>query len=295
MESDYGKIIQYRNTRKFILHSKNNDLWSAIEQRDAKWLAEIIQSVPAADRATVVDSHRISVKHRQSAINSHQHSYPLHEVCRRGWVDGVTLILDASVSKINHEDMNRMTPMHIATIHGHAPVIQVLLDRGAVLQDACVPFAIFGGHIELVTFFLELRPDLVGIVEHGKNLLGLASMSEHAAVLDMFLSMKPGTFCLMNPNVHWPIYYHPLYLAISKFRYQNAVMLIRAGCIDPDVGLEILKVIMKGDVVDLKFADLLVACLGLDNSYVSEETRIHIRGHVYFDWSLTSRLLGRYL
>jgi ankyrin repeat protein len=59
----------------------------------------------------------------------------LVEAVQRGDLERVRTILDANAELINQRDESGATPLHYAAFHGHRPVVQLLLERGAEINS----------------------------------------------------------------------------------------------------------------------------------------------------------------
>ena len=59
----------------------------------------------------------------------------LIEAVKEGDLEHVRLILEADQRLANQKDESGATPLHYATLHGHRPIVQLLIDRGADINS----------------------------------------------------------------------------------------------------------------------------------------------------------------
>jgi ankyrin repeat protein len=55
----------------------------------------------------------------------------LHVAAEQGATQASKLIIDMAARVINERDSKKQTPLHLATLNGHARVIKILMDHGA--------------------------------------------------------------------------------------------------------------------------------------------------------------------
>lgn len=119
---------------------------------------------------------------------------PLHNASQKGHSDVARLLLDpvqAPVAKVNAQDLNDNTPLHIASFHGKTAVVTILLGRGATLdaQDkqggTALHDAAQSGHLEVVRLLLNRKADSRARNRIGEMPFQVASMNNHTDVAQL--------------------------------------------------------------------------------------------------------------
>lgn len=93
-------------------------------------------------------------------------NHPIFYPTLHGETERVEALLDANPGLVTVRTAKDLTPLHVAASRGHAPVVRLLLARGADINgpssgDAWTPleWASYRGHIEAVRALLELGAD----------------------------------------------------------------------------------------------------------------------------------------
>jgi predicted acylesterase/phospholipase RssA/ankyrin repeat protein len=145
---------------------------------------------PSKREASSVSSHVRGTSASTSSVGaSPAKSFPLHEAVRRGNLEQVMKLWDAS--DINERDQEGKAPLHIAVLKGYVAIASFLLQNKANPKVECAPpnssnfdakmmpiqFAVITGNLALVDLLLEADKDdsmaMVVHPEHG-SLLHLA-------------------------------------------------------------------------------------------------------------------------
>ena len=59
----------------------------------------------------------------------------LIQAAKQGDLDHVRVILESDHSLANQKDESGATPLHYAALHGHRPIVQLLIERGADINS----------------------------------------------------------------------------------------------------------------------------------------------------------------
>ncbi|PIN00659.1 26S proteasome regulatory complex, subunit PSMD10 [Handroanthus impetiginosus] len=104
------------------------------------------------------------------------------------------------VNRVSYTSPNK-TPLHIATIHGHLPFVEQILNQSPHLaeeldsqQSSALHVASAKGYVEILKKLLSAAPDMcLSRDSLGRNPLHLAAIKGHVQVLEVLLGMAPFT------------------------------------------------------------------------------------------------------
>ncbi|KAK3783323.1 hypothetical protein RRG08_044332 [Elysia crispata] len=120
---------------------------------------------------------------------------PFHVACKNGCYDVCLLLLnDIDGSRLkNEQDESGESPLHMAAAEGYTPIVNILLQRGAVISkskkmNTALHLAAAGGHIPCVHSLLSVHQDLLDIEDiDGNTALHLAAANGHAITVSLLL------------------------------------------------------------------------------------------------------------
>ncbi|ORX38043.1 hypothetical protein BD324DRAFT_650577 [Kockovaella imperatae] len=134
---------------------------------------------------------------------------PLHQACIAGSLPLVHLCMDRMPNLLEKPDSYYRTPLHYATMHGHADIVSFLLGRSAnpaaTDMDGYTPLmhAIVKGHLEVVQLFVRDRITLEPThISHDLIPLSLACQFGHVEVARLLLQC--GAKVLPNSEGMYP-------------------------------------------------------------------------------------------
>ena len=148
---------------------------------------------------------------------------PLHLSCERGHLSCARLLVDAAAddahrlqSLLDSADSSGLTPLMRASVGGSAPLVELLVSRGAALDriDQVGMTALFraciAGHAACLDLLLAARATLQPNVEGAKPLVAvlqrvrllLAILSAHLCALSLCTPSKPSLHALTAPSLH---------------------------------------------------------------------------------------------
>jgi len=117
---------------------------------------------------------------------------PLHAASLRGHADVAQVLLDYGAD-INAQDIGKWTPLHFASVQGHPKVMQLLLERGAALDQqnkymrTPLYLASFWGNLEAVGLLLAHGADVKIQDANGRTPLQIATREGHRDVAQLLL------------------------------------------------------------------------------------------------------------
>ena len=138
---------------------------------------------------------------------------PIHVATQSGSLSIVDYLIQVQKVDPNIKMGDDKTPLHIACIHDHFPIIEYLMSKGASLSmkdryaNTPLHYACEKGHIETVKFLIskqEINLDIKG--DHGKTPLQCACEKDNLEVAD-FLISKGATMLHFVPIVSNPCNY----------------------------------------------------------------------------------------
>ncbi|KAF5301244.1 hypothetical protein FQR65_LT00944 [Abscondita terminalis] len=139
-------------------------------------------------------------------LKNNNNESPLHFAARYGRYNTVRQLLDSEKGTfvINESDGEGMTPLHISSQQGHTRVVQLLLNRGALLHrdhNGRTPLhlAAMSGYTLTIELLLSVHSHLLNQTDKdGNTALHLATMESKPTVIALLLSKK----CKLLYNKH---------------------------------------------------------------------------------------------
>ncbi|KAH8415460.1 hypothetical protein KR222_000199 [Zaprionus bogoriensis] len=174
-------------------------------------------------------------------LKNNNNESPLHFAARFGRYNTVRQLLDSEKGSfiINESDGAGMTPLHIASQQGHTRVVQLLLNRGALLhRDHSgrnpLQLAAMSGYTETIELLHSVHSHLLDQVDKdGNTALHLATMENKPHAISVLMSMG----CKLVYNVldmtaiDYAIYYKYPEAALAMVTHEeraNEVMALRS-------------------------------------------------------------------
>ncbi|XP_060660801.1 transient receptor potential cation channel subfamily A member 1 isoform X1 [Drosophila nasuta] len=174
-------------------------------------------------------------------LKNNNNESPLHFAARYGRYNTVRQLLDSEKGSfiINESDGAGMTPLHIASQQGHTRVVQLLLNRGALLhRDHSgrnpLQLAAMSGYTETIELLHSVHSHLLDQVDKdGNTALHLATMENKPHAISVLMSMG----CKLVYNVldmsaiDYAIYYKYPEAALAMVTHEeraNEVMALRS-------------------------------------------------------------------
>ncbi|XP_050311925.1 transient receptor potential cation channel subfamily A member 1 isoform X2 [Anthonomus grandis grandis] len=164
-------------------------------------------------------------------LKNNNNESPLHFAARYGRYNTVKQLLDSEKGNfiINESDGEGMTPLHIASQQGHTKVVQLLLNRGALLHRDHngrnpLHLAAMNGYTQTIELLLSVHSHLLDQLDKdGNTALHLATMENRPNVIGQLLSMK----CKLLYNqsemsaMDYAIYYKYLEAALAMVTHEE--------------------------------------------------------------------------
>ncbi|XP_026848765.1 transient receptor potential cation channel subfamily A member 1 isoform X4 [Drosophila miranda] len=174
-------------------------------------------------------------------LKNNNNESPLHFAARYGRYNTVRQLLDSEKGSfiINESDGAGMTPLHISSQQGHTRVVQLLLNRGALLhRDHTgrnpLQLAAMSGYTETIELLHSVHSHLLDQVDKdGNTALHLATMENKPHAISVLMSMQ----CKLVYNVldmsaiDYAIYYKYPEAALAMVTHEeraNEVMALRS-------------------------------------------------------------------
>ncbi|XP_032598623.1 transient receptor potential cation channel subfamily A member 1 isoform X2 [Drosophila grimshawi] len=174
-------------------------------------------------------------------LKNNNNESPLHFAARYGRYNTVRQLLDSEKGSfiINESDGAGMTPLHISSQQGHTRVVQLLLNRGALLhRDHSgrnpLQLAAMSGYTETIELLHSVHSHLLDQLDKdGNTALHLATMENKPHAISVLLSMG----CKLIYNVldmsaiDYAIYYKYPEAALAMVTHEeraNEVMALRS-------------------------------------------------------------------
>ncbi|XP_055377272.1 transient receptor potential cation channel subfamily A member 1 isoform X2 [Condylostylus longicornis] len=130
-------------------------------------------------------------------LKNNNNESPLHFAARYGRYNTVRQLLDSEKGSfiINESDGEGLTPLHIASLMGHTRVVQLLLNRGALLHRDHngrnpLHLAAMSGYTQTMELLRSVHSHLLDQVDKdGNTALHLATMENKPNAISVLLSM----------------------------------------------------------------------------------------------------------
>ncbi|XP_017840949.2 LOW QUALITY PROTEIN: transient receptor potential cation channel subfamily A member 1 [Drosophila busckii] len=174
-------------------------------------------------------------------LKNNNNESPLHFAARYGRYNTVRQLLDSEKGSfiINESDGAGMTPLHIASQQGHTRVVQLLLNRGALLhRDHSgrnpLHLAAMSGYTETIELLHSVHSHLLDQVDKdGNTALHLATMENKPHAISVLMSMgcKLVYNILDMSAIDYAIYYKYPEAALAMVTHEeraNEVMALRS-------------------------------------------------------------------
>nr|XP_008191477.1 PREDICTED: transient receptor potential cation channel subfamily A member 1 isoform X2 [Tribolium castaneum] len=131
-------------------------------------------------------------------LKNNNNESPLHFAARYGRYNTVRQLLDSEKGTfiINESDGEGLTPLHIASKQGHTRVVQLLLNRGALLHRDHngrnpLHLAAMNGYTQTIELLLSVHSHLLDQTDKdGNTALHLATMENKPNAIALLLSMN---------------------------------------------------------------------------------------------------------
>ncbi|KAE8746051.1 hypothetical protein FOCC_FOCC007174 [Frankliniella occidentalis] len=131
-------------------------------------------------------------------LKNHNNESPLHFAARFGRYNTVRQLLDSEKGSfiINESDGEGLTPLHIASQQGHTRVVQLLLNRGALLHRDHMGrnplhLAAMSGYTQTMELLQSVHSHLLDQLDKdGNTALHLATMENKPNSIQLLLSMN---------------------------------------------------------------------------------------------------------
>ncbi|KAM7358745.1 transient receptor potential cation channel A1 isoform 2-T2 [Cochliomyia hominivorax] len=174
-------------------------------------------------------------------LKNNNNESPLHFAARYGRYNTVKQLLDSEKGSfiINESDGDGLTPLHIASQQGHTRVVQLLLNRGALLHRDHngrnpLQLAAMSGYTETIELLHSVHSHLLDQVDkEGNTALHLATMENKPHAISVLLSM--GCKLLYNEMdlsaIDYAIYYKYPEAALAMVTHEkraNEVMALKS-------------------------------------------------------------------
>ncbi|KAB0796783.1 hypothetical protein PPYR_10844 [Photinus pyralis] len=212
------KDINRRNILHLVVMNGGRLEQFANEVKKSKYQGNLVQLLNEKDNSGCSPLHYASREgHIRSLENliqlgavinlkNNNNESPLHFAARYGRYNTVKQLLDSEKGTfiINESDGGGMTPLHIASQQGHTRVVQLLLNRGALLHrdhNGRTPLhlAAMHGYTLTIELLLSIHSHLLDQTDKdGNTALHLATMDSKPTVIALLLSMK----CKLLYNKH---------------------------------------------------------------------------------------------
>ncbi|XP_037953086.1 transient receptor potential cation channel subfamily A member 1 [Teleopsis dalmanni] len=174
-------------------------------------------------------------------LKNNNNESPLHFAARYGRYNTVRQLLDSEKGSfiINESDGVGMTPLHIASQQGHTRVVQLLLNRGALLHRDHngrnpLQLAAMSGYTQTIELLHSVHSHLLDQVDKdGNTALHLATMENKPQSISVLLSMN----CKLLYNymdmsaIDYAIYYKYPEAALAMVTHEeraNEVMILKS-------------------------------------------------------------------
>nr|XP_036215152.1 transient receptor potential cation channel subfamily A member 1 isoform X5 [Bactrocera oleae] len=164
-------------------------------------------------------------------LKNNNNESPLHFAARYGRFNTVKQLLDSEKGSfiINESDGEGLTPLHIASQQGHTRVVQLLLNRGALLHRDHngrnpLHLAAMSGYIQTIELLHSVHSHLLDQVDkEGNTALHLATMENKPHAISVLLSMGCKLFYnnIDMSAIDYAIYYKYPESALAMVTHEN--------------------------------------------------------------------------
>ncbi|XP_017476744.1 PREDICTED: transient receptor potential cation channel subfamily A member 1 [Rhagoletis zephyria] len=174
-------------------------------------------------------------------LKNNNNESPLHFAARYGRFNTVKQLLDSEKGSfiINESDGEGLTPLHIASHQGHTRVVQLLLNRGALLHRDHngrnpLHLAAMSGYTQTIELLHSVHSHLLDQVDKdGNTALHLATMENKPHAISVLLSMGCKLFYnyMDMSAIDYAIYYKYPESALAMVTHEeraNEVMALRS-------------------------------------------------------------------
>ncbi|KAK2708547.1 hypothetical protein QYM36_014226, partial [Artemia franciscana] len=187
-----GKIEDFSEELRQVEANKLNKL---IDERDINGCS----ALHYASRHGHVQSLRsLMCLGASISLKNNQHENPLHFAAKYGRYNTVKQLLDSEKGQsiINESDGLGLTPLHIAASAGHVKLVQLFLNRGALLHRdhlgrTPLHVAALAGHTDVIGFLLSIHSHLLDQQDkEGNTALHHAAIENKPKVVTQLLSLN---------------------------------------------------------------------------------------------------------
>ncbi|XP_021938939.1 transient receptor potential cation channel subfamily A member 1 isoform X3 [Zootermopsis nevadensis] len=212
------KDVNYRNVLHLVVMNGGRLEEFADEMIKVQSKASLLQLLNEKDKTGCSPLHYASREgHIRSLENlirlgacinlkNNNNESPLHFAARYGRYNTVRQLLDSEKGSfiINESDGGGLTPLHIASQQGHTRVVQLLLNRGALLHRDHngrnpLHLAAMSGYTQTMELLHSVHSHLLDQVDKdGNTALHLATMDNKPSAVALLLSMN----CKLLYNCH---------------------------------------------------------------------------------------------
>ncbi|PAA93188.1 hypothetical protein BOX15_Mlig010017g1 [Macrostomum lignano] len=174
-------------------------------------------------------------------VANNDRSTPLHFAARYGRLNTCRHLVESCPPLLNTLDRLGQSPLHLAAENGHAKIVRILLQRGAVFQkdtngNTCLHLAVRNGHMDCIRLLLSVNPILIDAQNREeKTALHLAAQSGQAEVVSHLLSC--GASLIKDCNGYLFVNYatrakekEVLIAVIQHARWTEVLLSVSVGC-----------------------------------------------------------------
>jgi len=118
----------------------------------------------------------------------------IHEAAARGDIEEVRVLLDRDPQLVDARDRYGWSPLHRASINGHADVVGLLIERGAQLEArdnagmSALHHAARSGSHEVARRLVHAGADVNAVSDEGATPLALAVMGKHDRLTELLIA-----------------------------------------------------------------------------------------------------------
>ena len=143
--------------------------------------------------------------------SSEESNVSLYYAVKHGHLDIVKYLIEKCDS-MNLQDLDDMSPVHLAAESGHLNIVKYLIETGTSvnLQDvdgmSSVHWAAKGGHLDIIKYLVEKWGSIDLQDENGMSPMHWAAKGGHLDIIKHFVE-KEGSMDLQDDNGMSPVYY----------------------------------------------------------------------------------------